>query len=82
MSTYSIYLDETGDFQGNEGFYAICGFVWKGDALNLKEWMISRKLCTTHIGKESDFIHRYFLYDTAIRSMNCFPMRCLAICKL
>ena len=37
MSTYSIYLDETGDFQGNEGFYAICGFVWKGDALNLKE---------------------------------------------
>ncbi len=44
MSCYSIYFDETGDFQGSGDFYAICGFVWKGDAISLKDQL--KDFCT------------------------------------
>lgn len=32
MSSYSVYLDETGDFQGSGDLYGIFGLVWAGDA--------------------------------------------------
>ena len=47
MSCYSIYLDETGDFQGSPFqkniFYGIFGFVWEGDPAALKDQ--TKQLC-------------------------------------
>ncbi len=48
MSCYSIYLDETGDFQGNtyenDALYGIFGFVWSGDTHVLRDTL--KNFCT------------------------------------